>query len=278
MNRICRTYTLYIIAAIFCCSAFSCKKLIEIPANPTDRISTAQAFGDSTNVLSVLAGIYNEFGIVDQSQAPGFLNGAMTIFPGLTSDELIYRGVDLFPYMNPYYINSLLPADGYLNYHWQSAYKIIYYINVSLESIAVSKGISEGFRQRTTGELKTLRAFTYFNLVNLFGGVPLITGTDFRKNTTLPRSTEDETYALILSDLEDATTVLVPEYPSAGHARPNIYVAKALLAKVYLYRGNWEKAAELSGEVIDPGMYLLEADLNNVFLAGSLYGDRKSVV
>src|SRR5687767_8620073 len=144
MNRIISTYTLYSIAAIFFCLAFSCKKLIEIPSNPTDRISTPQAFADSTNVLGVLAGIYNEFGIVDQTQAPGFFNGAMTVFPGLTSDELINRDVNLSPYMTPYYINSLMPNDFYLLNFWQNAYKIIYTINVSLESIAISKGLSEG--------------------------------------------------------------------------------------------------------------------------------------
>jgi starch-binding outer membrane protein, SusD/RagB family len=269
MNRTIRTYTLYTIAAIICCSNFSCKKLIEIPANPTDRISTAQAFADSNNVLSVLAGIYNEFGIVDNGSAPGFYNGAMTIFTGLTSDELINRDVGLFPYMVPYFNNSLLPTDGYLVNHWQNAYKVIYAINVSLESIAISKGLSEGFKQQVTGELKTIRAWTYFNLLNLFGGVPLIVDTDFRQNAKLPRATEEETYALILSDLEEAATLLVPEYPSVGRARPNLFVAKALLAKIYLYRNSWQKAAELSGEVIDAGLYSLESDLNNVFMPGS---------
>src|SRR5688572_29318192 len=106
MNPTIRTYTLYTIAAIICCSTFSCKKLIEIPANPTDRISTAQAFADSSNVLSVIAGIYNKFGIVDNGSAPGFYNSGMTIFPGLTSDELINRDPGLFAFMVPYYNNS----------------------------------------------------------------------------------------------------------------------------------------------------------------------------
>jgi hypothetical protein len=269
MNPTIRTYTLNTIAAIICCSTFSCKKLIEIPANPTDRISTAQAFADSSNVLSVMAGIYNEFGIVDNGSAPGFYNGAMTIFPGLSSDELVNRDPVLFAYMVPYYNNSLLPTNAYLVNCWQSAYKVIYAINVSLESIAISKGLSEGFRQQVTGELKTIRAWTYFNLVNLFGGVPLIVDTDFRQNAKMPRATEEETYALILSDLEEAVTLLVPGYPSAGRARPNLFVAKALLAKVYLYRNSWQKAAELSGSVIDGGLYSLDPDLNNVFLQGS---------
>lgn len=246
----------------------SCKKLLDIPPNPPDRISTEQAFSDSVNVLSVMAGIYNSLGINDKSYAT-FFNGGITAFTALSSDELINREISVFAAQSPFYMNALLPTNELLNSMWSDPYYSLYQVNAAIKGVAESPGLTATLKSRIRGELKTIRALHYFYLVNIFGGVPIITELDFESNSTLPRSTVDEVYALIIADLEDAVQSLTEEYSSEGHARPNVFVAKALLAKVYLYREQWQQAAALSGDVINSGLYSLETDLNNVFLHGS---------
>jgi starch-binding outer membrane protein, SusD/RagB family len=152
---------------------------------------------------------------------------------------------------------------------WIEVYKTIYAVNVSLEAIEASKGLTATFKRRTKGELKTIRAWCYFNLVNMFGGVPVITDTDFKTNSLLPKEAPEQVFEFIINDLEGADTMLLADYPSAGRYRPNLYTSKALLAKAYLYTQNWEKAESFSDEVINAGIYSLEPDVNNVFVQGS---------
>ncbi len=246
----------------------SCEQLIEIPADPSDKISTDKAFSDSTNVLNVMAGIYNTFGVVDDGSACKLFNGGATLYTALSSDELLEHSPYSFV-LAPYYDNSLRPDNGYLVYMWGNTYATLYGVNVSLESIDKNRTLSPTFSRQIKGELKVIRAWCYYHMTNLFGAIPLVTTTDFGTNSILPRVSNEEIYDFIITDLEEAQTLLRDEYPSAGHARPNRYTAKALLAKVYLHREEWDKAASLSGEVIESGMYSLEPDLNNVFLRGS---------
>ncbi len=108
----------------------------------------------------------------------------------------------------------------------------------------------------------------YFYLLNLYGGIPIVATTDYNVNAILPRSSVYSVYDFIIQDLTDARKVLKPSYPSAGRARPNLYTADALLARVYLYKGQYEQADAMASEIINSGNYSL-VDLNSVFLDGS---------
>lgn len=266
MKSIHKIYTVLILLLTISTVTFtSCKKLMDIPGHPSDEISTEQAFSDSSDVQSVMAGVYTSFLIVDWG-SPGFQNGGLAAFTGLSDDELIYFSSND---VTSFYENALLPTNSVLENLWSQAYTTLYYINAALEGVAASNGLSVSLKQHVKGELETVRALCYFNLVNLFGPVPLVTSTDYKVTSKLPRASVDDVYKQIVNDLEDANTLLAPGYPSTGRARPNIYTAKALLAKVYLYLKDWQKAADLSEEVITSGLYSLEPDLNSVFLDGS---------
>lgn len=118
-------------------------------------------------------------------------------------------------------------------------------------------------------EAKFLRAFYYFELVKVFGGVPLIIdkriGVEEAKD--IPRASAEEVYAQIESDLVDAAAVLQPFASQKGRATSG--AAKALLGKVYLYQGKNAQAAAVLGDVIASGMYSLIPDYNDLFLASS---------
>lgn len=115
------------------------------------------------------------------------------------------------------------------------------------------------------GEIKFLRAYYYFELVKWFGGVPMKIDERFTygDETIIDRSTADEVYAQIESDLLDAIEVL-PETP-AETGRATIGAARALLGKAYLYQEEFEKAAEVLDEVINSCTYELETDIDIIF-------------
>lgn len=126
---------------------------------------------------------------------------------------------------------------------------------------------------KLVGQLKFLRAWNYFMLVRMWGGMQILTEDNVNEYfTILPeRSTVEETYALIVSDFQEAINKLPDGWGKFG--RPDKSVAKALLAKTYLTMAtaplndvsNYAKAASLAKEVIDSQKYNLVEDIREVF-------------
>lgn len=245
--------------------ATSCKKLIEIPVNPSNQLSTARVFADSSNIVAAVAAIYSNFGITAYS--PVFGSGSVTIYTGLAGDELV-PGSDV--YTAPlFYNNNVLPDNSGNRSMWSAAYTNIFQMNICIEGITSTSAISPALKRRLIGELKVDRAFYYYNMVNIWGGVPIITSTDFKSTQSIPRSSVAEVLNFILADLTDAQQNLTAVYPSSGHVRPNLYTAQALLAKVYLQLGQYQNAAAAASGVISSGAFNMVQNLNNVFIDGS---------
>lgn len=259
-----KTLKFLIVPFLVCCLNFSCKKLIELPP-PKDRITPEVVFGDSATALTAISGIYYNFGYYNGLSG---INGeSLTRWGALSADEITTSITD--PDWKQFEENTLRMENSWVADLWRSAYQGIYLVNTSIEGISKSTGINDQLKKRLIDEIKVARALYYFNLVNLFGDVPLVTTTDFRVNAILPRASVNAVYELIIADLNEARQTLPTAYPSSERARPNRHVATALLAKVYLYRQNWMQAETMAKEVINSGVYSLVSDLNNVFLGGS---------
>lgn len=242
----------------------SCEKLIELPGNPPTYITKEQQFADSATVISAVAGVYT----YNQSNGFGYSDANFTIATGLSADEL---ATTLTTNDNPQFYNyTLTSLNRSIPALWQYPYQSLYQVNDVLEGINNNSKLSASFVKQITGEMKVVRALYYFNMVNLFGGVPLVTSTDYKTTTHLPRATVDDVYTQILNDLNDAIQLLSASYPSAGKQRPNLYTAKALLAKVQLYRGEWQDAYNEADEIIRSNVYSIsDVPLKDVFLEGS---------
>ena len=241
----------------------SCKKLIQIPANPPAAITQAEQFADSTTTMSAVAGVYTY-----DNQGVGFAysDANLTIATGLSSDEIANtNSTD----QQQFYSYTLNPLNDVVASLWASPYVGLYAVNDILNGITGNNNLSASFIKQISAEMKVVRALYYFNMVNLYGGVPLVTSTDYSTTAHLPRASDSAIYSQIIADLNDAAANLPASYPSAGRARPNLYTAQTLLAKVNLYQGNWQAAYNEADSVINSGAYVLTDSLNNVFLDGS---------
>ncbi len=115
----------------------------------------------------------------------------------MLADELVSRFNDAF------YFNKLL--DGGTNVDiWNSAYRILLFrINAVMKCYKIGC-----LAKRSEGDFdwkaKITRAFIYFNLVNLFGDIPLVLTADFTLNSNIGKSTVKDVYAQIIRDLLDA--------------------------------------------------------------------------
>src|SRR5690606_11833527 len=147
-------------------------------------------------------------------------------------------------------------GDG-LDRWWTTLYQGIRYSNVVIEKIP-DIGMDNTVKERYIAEAKFLRGLYYFDLVRAFGGVPLITTTE--PDLRAPRSSAEDVYALIISDLQTAIDVLPEkdEYGSADLGRATKGAAQALLARVYLFRGDFTNAERYAMDVVNSGLYGLE--------------------
>lgn len=243
-------------------SLSSCKKLIEIPANPPTSIIQQQQFADSVTTMSAIAGVYT----YNAGNGFAYSDGLLTNVTGFSSDELSYLSAND---NQQFYSYTLTPLNSEISTLWSYAYQSIYQVNDVLKGITDNPGLSAAFQKQITGEMEVVRALYYFNLVNLFGDVPLVLTTDYSVSSHLPRAPVADVYSRIMADLADAAKNLPAAYPSAGRARPNLYTVLAFLAKANLYQGNWQSAYNEADSVIRLGNYQLETMLDNVFLDGS---------
>lgn len=249
---------------LIACAWLSCKKLVQINA-PTNSITTSQIFADSLDATSALSGVYNQ--LIATGSSVQFGDGLITLYGGLSADELL----DLSLQYQDLDYNILKAPDGIPDQLWENAYTYLYPINSCIQSIQTSTGISAAAKNQLTGEAEFLRALCYFYLVNLYGDVPLILGTSYAVNDLAVRTPSAQVYQQIVTDLKAAQSNLKADYSISGgqRTRANQAAATALLARVYLYTGDWADAAAQASAVIANPAYSLLSDLNTVFLANS---------
>lgn len=241
-----------------------CEKFVQVPS-PRNQLLNDAVFSDSANSTSAVLGIY-----ISAIEAYGlsFSSGGITVYTGLSGDELLTSSTGYLDEME-FYENSITPGNYINSSFWIDAYRQIYNANACVEGLLESEGISASVKNQLLGEARLYRAFIYFNLVNLYGEVPLVTGTDFRINKALPRLKTNEIFDFLISELDECRNLLKPEYVGNGRLRPNLYAALFLLSKAHLYMGNWEESEKAATEIISSGYYVLESQLDNVFLATS---------
>jgi len=163
---------------------------------------------------------------------------------------------------------------------WQQHYAGIKKANIAIDKVPLIEdaALTDDLKKRLVGEAKLLRALYYFNLVRLFGPVPLIlhdqdgvTITDF----AIEQTPAAGVYLQIEKDLTDAALVLPGSYTGTDLGRGTAGAAKSILAKVYLTQGKWAetilKAEEVTGPYpyspgSSPYKYDLFADYSQVFL------------
>ncbi|MBD5284304.1 MAG: RagB/SusD family nutrient uptake outer membrane protein [Bacteroides sp.] len=142
--------------------------------------------------------------------------------------------------------------------YYRAKYMGIARCNLALREVAKYPTDEEAFPEklqtRLLGEAHFLRAFYYFQLVRVFGGVPIIEDViDSSDRWKQPRATAEEVYDAIVADLEIAEQYLwaKSEYPEEDLGRATRGAARAMLCKVNLYRKNYDEAYKWGKKFVD---------------------------
>ena len=255
---------IYILLAIVLSGLSACTTLEETPES---FISPDQFYKTSGDAISAVNAIY--YPLVDNKV------GAQPMYNRLFDTGLDFMTDDLdagpgSPNAEVRALAKLTHASTNLRIQqiWTEHYEGINKANIALERIP---GITmdEKLKNRLLGESRFLRAFYYFNLVRLYGDVPLLL-TDQTKLTIpelqVARTPKEQVYAQIITDLVEAANLF--KIGSTGEAgRATEGAAKSLLSKVYLTQRDWSNSVKLAEEVINGSYgYALLDDYSQVFL------------
>ena len=136
---------------------------------------------------------------------------------------------------------------------WQNNYYAISRVHNAMLAVEQASGIANA--DEIMGELKTLRAWYYFDLIRIFKRIPYFTEDDDVNTKTNDEYSREEIFSFIKQDLTEAIAVLPAQKSSAG--RITRTTAQAIMAKVCAFTGSWAEVKEYADAVIQSGQYSL---------------------
>lgn len=244
----------------------SCKKDF-LDLQPYDSVSSDVAITDVAGMKAALGGAYSNLGNVS------LYGRTIPLFGDLVADNVYISTINSNRYLDFFQVNYTITnanAQGI----WQSAYSTISRANNVINSSIESSTEVDQLR----GEALAIRALMYFELVKFFArpytvdpnalGVPIVLEYDPALKPT--RNTVTEVYTQIETDLTAAVGLMNEEKSSGFFTK---YAAKALLARMYQFKGEWSKALTAAEDVINNSGYSL-LKLNEVLPFWSNNKDR----
>jgi len=236
--------------------ASACESNLDL--RPKMQITAEEAFSNRENVYAALLGCY------DGLQLQHYYGRNLVIVGDIASDNTVADGTKLEYYAMDR--NSLLANNILVEGIWTDIYLAVNRVNYMLYKLEEITFLSDSDKKDYQGQLSFLRALHYFNLVRLYGGVPLKvlpTMADLPEYF-LKRSSVDEVYNQIVADLEFARLNIINTNPDKATA----IAATALLASVALTIGNATAAREYANTVLQ-AQPVLEVSYKDLFSSGS---------
>lgn len=249
----------YIILLLIVPLLASCYDFLE--KEPLDTINTSNYWVTEGDAIAAINGAYQPL------QWPKLYNMRMWTSDIMAGNSIVGAGggTDGIETQDMQNFNVSSDNPGVLDLYRGPAPGILR-TNLILENVPDME-INPGLKERVLGEAHFLRAHYYFILLQYFGDVPILTEPQYPGDDLLiPRSPKEQVYELIVSDLEQAITLLPPkeDYSSADIGRASKGAAIGQLAKVHLTLGNWDKVVQLTEQVRGLG-YRLNPDYADNF-------------
>ncbi|MDV7188468.1 RagB/SusD family nutrient uptake outer membrane protein [Lutibacter sp. TH_r2] len=215
---------------------FSCEDYLDLA--PISEETSDNAYNSASQIEAALTGAYESF------QSSDYYIWDNVLFQDVRSDNY-YAGGD-----NPeiFSIDELTvsPTNSKVYGSWSNLYNAIAKANTVLDKVdgVTDVKLTEERKEQIKGEAYFLRAYHYYNLVKLYGGIPLVLESVKSANpedVNIPKSTEEDVYTQIIVDLQEAISLLPDTYGndnSVNKARATSGAANALAAKACLQKPN----------------------------------------
>ncbi|WP_138483855.1 RagB/SusD family nutrient uptake outer membrane protein [Dyadobacter bucti] len=245
---------------------------------PLGRETDTNYFSDSTNTLLAINAAYDVASYDEGNDGLGnyLPHNYEWMFGDVLSDDA-EKGSTASDFIDIQHLKEwrALPVNGPVSGVWGNLWIGVYRSNWVLKNIETAP-ISETLKSRIKGEAHFLRAYYYFYLVRLFGGMPLfsepVKTSEYAATT---RSTLAETYAFIEADLQQAITLLpeknqyaAPDLGRATKGAARGYLARAIMYQLGMDNTNnhtWQQVYDLTEAITQSGQYGLTANYAAIF-------------
>lgn len=225
----------------------SCSDFLE--QNPQTDLSENDFYKTADDILSAVNGAYSSLQEND-------IYGNWYVFGEIPSDNTrnqLSGSVTTQNEFDQFYIDT---QNSMIANFWKAAYKVINRTNTVLGRID-GIDINTDLANRYKLECKFIRALMYFNLVRVYGDVPLVLKEiSISESYDILREPKENVYNQIIADLKEAQGLPV-SYPTAEDGRATQGAAKALLADVYMTLHKYAEAETILAEIINSGRYSL---------------------
>lgn len=230
------------LAALLLLPVQACTDLNE---SPPSLITSSNFFHNEAEVLAGLAGVYAQL----RATAP---EGSVYDANEVSTDEIVvptrgsdwYDGGQWIDLHNQTWTPASAATRAFFNGAWNTAYTGVARANLFLSALETATVPNKA---EYIAEARTLRAFYYYLLMDQFGGVPIVTGTDIALR---PRNTRREVFDFIESELIAARDSGLPDTrPAADNGRITKGVADAILANMYINAGVFTKEGAGAGGI-----------------------------
>lgn len=229
---------------------YSCKKLDE---NPSSIIVSSQFYKTSSDAASAVNAVYSSLNSDPAGDFPLY-GRQLNLLVENASDNQVYSPSNTNPDVRALGTVTYISSNSRTQKVWQQLYYGINRANIAIDNIPAIQ-MDTAQRARLVRESKFIRALLYFDLVRLYGAVPLVLHNPTTINPTallIGRSPVDSVYTQIITDLKDATN-LPKSYSGTDVGRATGGAAHTLLAKVYLTQQDWSDALAQLNIVINGG-------------------------
>jgi tetratricopeptide (TPR) repeat protein len=260
----------YTIPVLSLVTLASCKKFLEV--QPKDSVSDSQTIVDRASAETAVRGIYralsadNYYGV--NFVSVGYLSGDNIQWTG--SQSIVQQFID----------HNVKADNATVSGIWLAIYTTINRANYVIAKLpgVTDATLTTAERNQLLGEAYFIRALCYFDLARTWGGVqivttPTISATD--KNG-IKRSTVEQTYAQVLSDL-NAAEPLLPLPTAQNPVRANKETVYALKARYYLYQKDWTNAENYATLVLGDTQNYSLLKPYSAWFANNVVGTKESV-
>lgn len=218
-----------------------------LTTEPKDALSPSTTWKTGDDVTKFLTGCYD-----------GWEGGTAILYWDCTSDF----GYNNFPWEGFRNIGngSFTPGDPGWSFY---DFKMIRRCNTLIQNAGNVTFSSDAVKKDLIAQARVIRAYRYFVMNNVYGGVPLIGNYTTAQEAKVPRNTAEEVHKYVMDELNAA----IPDLNEKPAARGRIAkgAALAIEMRAALYWGDWQTAKDAAQSIIDLGQYELEPNYANLF-------------
>ena len=251
-KMICAAGFLLMLGAVTSCESF-------LDETPKSKLTPENSFKTEDDWDNTLTAAYGAL----QNITAGFEAKYAITLGEFGTDEVLPFDLGWAAYAELHYY-TFSASHSFFDNHYTLCYDGIKRCNIVIDMPSEAP-VSGQPRSLMIAQAKFVRALLYFDLVRMYGGVPLWTSASVDKNQIMkPRSTADDVYGVIVQDLRDAAGVLPPSWESGSDkGRATSYAAYALLGRVLLQWGRPDEALTALDQVY--GKFHLYDDYADIF-------------